>query len=80
MVKDHADFERGLEKLRYDNDLNKHLGNNASPKQQWVDEKMSGEERRERGQKEAEEQVAEEYSEYYDKVETFDPDKGVFGV
>ncbi|KKK77216.1 hypothetical protein LCGC14_2855850, partial [marine sediment metagenome] len=36
-VKNHSDFEMRKEQQRYEQGLNVHLGNNFTPKQEWVD-------------------------------------------
>jgi len=66
-VKSQTDFREKEEKMRYLNDMNQYLGNNYTPKDEWIEEKIKKQEQKEKEQAELEP----EYAKYYDKVETF---------
>jgi putative FmdB family regulatory protein len=38
-VDSHTDFEEGLNKVRYENDMAKWVGDNRNPKDEWVENK-----------------------------------------
>jgi len=44
-VKSQADYDEKYERFRYANDLNKYIGNNATPKDEWIEEKVKRESR-----------------------------------
>jgi len=78
-VKGQRDFEEGLSEMRYMHDIQKEVGDNATPKDEWIEKRV------ERERKVAEE--TERYNEYieaanekagwYDEIETFkfEPEK-----
>jgi len=81
-VKDTHELDHGLEEVYYKHDINKYLDNNRTPDPQWVDEKARDE--AEQAQRtELESEAIDEYHHHQDwceKIETYNPDRGVFGV
>lgn len=70
-VKDQAEFNQLKERQRYDSGLGQYLGDNATPKDEWVDDAAKREAEVAKQAKLHDEQSSAEYSDYYDGVETF---------
>jgi len=70
-VKDHQQFEALKEEQRFKQGLNVFLGNNATPKQQWVDEAAAKDAEVTRAAREHDDRASEDYREHYEKVTTF---------
>ncbi len=70
-VKDHKEFEALKEEQRFKHGLNVHLGNNATPKQKWVDEAAAQDAVITQEARRHDEKTSEDYREHYDKVTTF---------
>lgn len=70
-VKGQADFEIRKEQQRYEQGLNGYLGNNFTPKQEWVDNVAKKEVEIDKAAKRHDEQAGRDYEKYYDSIETF---------
>ncbi len=70
-VMSHEEHNEGKRKERYMTGIGKYLGDNQSPRQEWVDEKQKQEAEKEKQYKREEEYVSKEYEGFYDTVETY---------
>lgn len=72
-VKSQTDYAEKHEKWMYMNDLDTDLGNNRTPKDQWIEEKTIIEREKQKKVKETDNMIAEDNDKYhwYDSVETF---------
>ena len=70
-VKNHSDFEMRKEQQRYEQGLNVHLGNNFTPKQEWVDSAARKDVEIDKAAKRHDEESGREYEKHYDSIETF---------
>ena len=78
-VKGQRDFEEGLSEVRYMNDLQEEVGDNRTPKDEWIEKKMMRE-KRAAEETERESELLEEANEkngWYESIETFkfEPEK-----
>ena len=65
-------MEEKQEKWRYEQGLNRFLGNNTTPKDQWVEEKARKEAKAKEESLKVEEDRASLYPDYYDSVKIFE--------
>ena len=71
-VSSQKDLEEKQEKWRYKQGLNKFLGNNYTPKDEWVEEKTREDTRQKQDVLQKEEERASLYPEYYDSVTIYE--------
>lgn len=70
-VKNQGELERLKARQRYMSGMGQYLGDNATPKDEWVDEAAANDQKLTKQAAEYDEKASSEYREYYDKVETF---------
>lgn len=68
-VNSQTEFNEVQERSRYMNDINKFLGNNATPKDEWIDQKSN---RDSKIQKQQQDDDAKFEREHYGNIETFE--------
>ena len=70
-VKSSGEFDQLKEKQRYEQGLNRFLGNNATPKDEWVEAAAKKQAKVDKQARRDNEEMSSDYADHYDSVETF---------
>jgi len=71
-VSGQTDLQEGLDRQRYINGMSKWVGDNQTPKDEWVEAKEKARQEELASVKAQENEVADMYPQFYDNVETYE--------